>query len=217
VPPDIPSPSPIDDSDQSLIPFPRTITSMTLGDLSQRISSLQSKGSQTKVNQIILRKETRGVKHEYLLVESTAPSGRGYWMRLERGAAERDQILGNLNIWRSRSEFKPDDTARLANTEDELIVGELSVVRTTVRFIPSDSVSLSTLEILLSAFVEESRNYSLLTENCFFFCAVVIGVLSNAFAHKLDGKLQNAGLGAATQERIRKLFHERITASHDAG
>jgi hypothetical protein len=189
---------------------------MTLADLSQRISSLQSKGSQTKINQIILRKATGGVKREYLLVESTAPSGRAYWMRLERGPAERGQVLGNLNIWRSRSEFKPDGTARLANTEHELILDELSVVKTTVRFIPSDSVSLSTLEILLSAFVEASGNYSLLMENCFFFCAVIIGVLSIAFAHKMDGKLQNAGLGAPTQERIRKLFHERIAASRDA-
>jgi hypothetical protein len=143
-----------------------------------------------------LRKEVRwrGHEHEFLLTKAEV-CGRIFWMRFDRSpAAENVGWMKHVAV----------DTARLANTPEQLMAGP-SEVKAVLRFIHPETVTLHTLATLLSAFTEESKFYTV-SENCFFLTTVIMIVLSSAYPSHLEGKLAHAGRGAPLQERIKQRF-----------
>jgi hypothetical protein len=160
--------------------------------------------SGSQVHQVILRKEVKGVRREFLLVEAES-CGRKFWMRLERGV--------DFGKWRvGRAKFTVNDTAQIASTHEELIHG-LCEQKAVLRFSHPTTVTLLTFAALLSVFAEESKFYTIFEENCFFLTAVIMSVLSSVHSSHLEGEVPHAGLGAAIQERIkRRFFSSFITA-----
>jgi hypothetical protein len=172
---------------------------MALEDLCVHLAT-SSDASSCKILRIICRADARGLKHKFLLVEAKEPFGNTLWFRLER-AADLTQPRG----WFSKqSKFSPDDTARIARTENDLTRDGTSRVEAEIHF--SEPVTLRSLQILLGLFISESTTYSLLSQNCWFFCSVVLEILSDTFLHTLEGTLSHLSSGKDVRWRIKEAF-----------
>jgi hypothetical protein len=159
------------------------------------------------IRKIVRRKQKKGLKHEFLIVEFDAPGGQEVYLRLERAAAR--NVTGDFTIWSISSIFPPDDTARVALNSERLISGEESDVKAEASF-QRGLVTLSTLNALLSSFIEVSKNYSLTKENCWFFCSVVLQILCERFPHRIEGSYGHETLGADSRDDIRARFLARL-------
>jgi hypothetical protein len=160
---------------------------------------LRSHKSNSKIHQIVLRKEAKVERHEYLLVEAEILSGQRFWIRLDRGRRPKGDRLA---FW-SRSQLRLDDSASLANTEKKLTRGKGAVIAT-LRFSQPENITLNTLQALLSAFEEDSFIYTLPERDAVFFCSVVLHILSDHFPSKLEGTLTKFG---PVSNRIKDRFH----------
>jgi hypothetical protein len=210
-----------DDSDISSPVSPSDFFSFTIsnlscmtGELSMPLSSLCARLEDSRisdgssVSKLIRRREIKGLQHEFLLVEAMLSDGQAIWLRLERAAVRRPS---REFTFRSVSMvFPPDDTARIACAPQSLFRAEESEIKTEITFTTS-RVSLHTLGVLLSSFVQESKAYSLMFENCWFFCSVVLQLLCEAFPdHHAKGELRRDGRGRGVYAAIRKQFSERM-------
>ncbi|KAF9505883.1 hypothetical protein BS47DRAFT_1367752 [Hydnum rufescens UP504] len=95
------------------------------------------------------------------------------WLRLER-RVHQSAIAANCIV----SSVPSGDTAKLSNDFSPLFDASESEVRVETEF--TVPLPLGTLRTLLSILMEESPNYNLYSENCYFFCAVIYEALVSA-------------------------------------
>jgi len=109
-------------------------------------------------------KDLKGVPHEFLLlnVELQGPDRRALWLRLDR-RSHRDATASQLISGTSASE----DTATVCEIEDPLFDKTRHGLEVQTAF--TTPPPLETLRDLLLILMEESPNYKLMQENCFFF------------------------------------------------
>jgi hypothetical protein len=160
----------------------------------------------SNVTTIILREDKQGYKHQFLLLQTKTPENTDLWIRLDRAAGEK-----RAGIFSRSSTFLPSDTAMLAGNEAKLIEGPESDVNATIRFIGPQMVSLFTLQILLSSFLQEAKTYVAATQNCWFFCSVLLSILSTKYPHTVEGTLSKWTAGLLTSHSsIETLFLRKI-------
>jgi hypothetical protein len=157
------------------------------------------------IEKIVHRKQTKGLKHEFLVLKAVPLWGDPIWIRLERAAARRKE-RGLFSLRSSSSVFKPADTAKLATEEDALTATEESEVKAELSFEPTNNLTLDTLQILLSSLMEVSKDYTLWKENCYFFCSVVLKLLGEHFHANVKGKYTHLDLGVKIREEIERRF-----------
>ncbi|KAF9511828.1 hypothetical protein BS47DRAFT_1133857 [Hydnum rufescens UP504] len=97
----------------------------------------------------------------------------------------------------------PLDTATLCSKLDDLVGNSRPRARTMLRF--RKPLSLDRLGILLSIVLEESPQYTLVSENCYFFCSVIYENLSAMGEGVSDGipRRFNRLLAPGPRARIR--------------
>jgi hypothetical protein len=200
-------PSPSNSSVASLIPRPKAISFMKIESLVECLSSVND-AKDAKVLTIILREDTGRVKHQFLLIESQTPRGR-LWTRLERAADE----YHRRGIISSSSTFQANDTAMLASSHDALLGRRKSEEKGSVHFTGPNTVTLSVLQALLSSFIAMSKDYTAAVENCWFFCSVVISVLSDNYPHWSHGHLGHWGnVPLNSKDRIQEDFLRKMNS-----
>jgi hypothetical protein len=178
---------------------------MTIADLIQSFQCCyDSKSAHVLV--IVLREDTKGIQHQYLLVQVRVPRNteNTLWIRLERNA---DEYQPKGMVSSRSSSFQPDDRAMLAQSDSDLTKSCPSVVKGQIRFKGPELVSLFTLQALLASFISEAKIYIAATENCWFFCSVILSALSHKYPNEVTGHLGNWRIASAfAQKRIHTLF-----------
>jgi hypothetical protein len=155
------------------IPRSGTRTTMALHEFCESLPT--SPIIHSRIESVHLRRGTGIFYHEFLMVRLTETNGPDFWVRLERAGDTKDS-----NHMATISMFPPADNAHVARTEDALI-WDNSDEKVKLRFSATSDVSLYALRQLLSFFVEGSTVYSLLWQNCRFFCCVVLELLSEQY------------------------------------
>jgi hypothetical protein len=183
---------------------------MPLGNLCDQLRS-GSLSPDSKIHKIIHRTEIGGLTHEYLLVEVELVADSVIWLRLERSAARHS--TSDFSVSSFFSVFPSKDMVRLASDQNLLLGNQPSKVLTEVHFAHPEQVSLYVLCMLLSAFAEQSKNYSLSKENCWFFCSVVVEMLCEKFAHRMTGEFHHRSLGRKKRNAVRRDFNLLLASS----
>jgi hypothetical protein len=192
---------------QSLIPRRGFVSLLRIDSLLESLETI-SDAKESKICRMIRRADTQGkYGHEFLLVETHDSLKHTLWIRLERAA----DLARRAGVWSRSSTFVPDDTARLASSLEDLIRDEGSEIKAEVEFTEPDTVTLYTLQLLLSCFIAESKKYTLVGENCWFFCSVVLSMLSERYPHRMKGTVGNWGHGLMdSRDRIQKVFLKKL-------
>jgi hypothetical protein len=147
---------------------------MSIAQLREYLSSTPS----GVISSLARRKETRGVKHEFLVMRICGPRGVDLWLRVERAAKHAQSWIRSLS-----SRFPAKDTvssltlantvmlytslvfslaimqARVCGSEKEILYEEPSMVEADIRF--ESPPTLLDLEKLLTIVTEESVDYKL--------------------------------------------------------
>jgi len=164
---------------------------------------------------LVWYKELRGVQHEFLLVEVVQhqDDNSPIWIRLER-AAKTDYKHSRTffqRLWQqshSLSSIFPANDSALISSSWEKATGP-SHTRTIKHIRLSSQTTLKSLEQLLTAFCDISVNYSLLEQNCWFFCSVIVENLMGKFGHaEMHGKILHQAQGKEARKRIREQFEK---------
>ncbi|KAF8308044.1 hypothetical protein DL93DRAFT_2087448 [Clavulina sp. PMI_390] len=123
------------------------------------------------------------------------------WLRIDR-AANRNRDV------RFTSRFPAEDTARVSSSEKHrLMIGE-SRLRAHVTFTCLENAPrLFALADLLVILQQESNEYRLFSENCYFFTSIIQETLTSVYGGLLrSGSLGHPNLGTEARERIRDRF-----------
>ncbi|KAF8596643.1 hypothetical protein BDV93DRAFT_527940 [Ceratobasidium sp. AG-I] len=184
-----------------------TPVKMTLAELcSLALSSDLS--TTAHIVSIACYKERQGVRHEFLIVHIRSSNSESRWMRLERAAHAEHRETGFRQSFRSSSSsYPPDDTAIISSSPN-LTFREAKLMEH-MEFSDGHQPTLLMFASLLALFMRESTFYTLPSENCWFFCSVVIENLAKNFG--IDVKLRNRSLGRDARQRIERLFREIIS------
>ncbi|KAF9505036.1 hypothetical protein BS47DRAFT_580054 [Hydnum rufescens UP504] len=123
------------------------------------------------------------------------------WLRVERAAKRAQSGIRSLF-----STFPAKDTARICGSEQDILYEEEpSMVEADIRF--ESPPTLLDLEKLLTIVAEESVEYKLWPENCFFFAAAIQENLSTRHGGYLfSGKQELKNLAQDVRARIRARF-----------
>ncbi|KAF9511531.1 hypothetical protein BS47DRAFT_1168291 [Hydnum rufescens UP504] len=134
-----------------------------IGDLSSYIASTP----RSRITRLKWCKNRNGLKHEFLLLEVERPEdGNTLWLRLERRLHENASLLKTIS-----SPVPSGDTAKICSHVAPLFDAPYSQVQVETEFtVPP---VLQRLGNLLSSLKENSPDYKLPSENCYFFCAVI--------------------------------------------
>ncbi|KAF9511549.1 hypothetical protein BS47DRAFT_1171540 [Hydnum rufescens UP504] len=121
----------------------------------------------TPITRLRWCKNQDGVKHEFLLLKVERPDdGKTVWLRLDRRVHENARAVNAV--------FSPvpsGDTVRICSYVSRLFDASRSQVQVETEFaIPP---LLQRLGNLLTILMEDSPDYKLYSENCYFFCAVI--------------------------------------------
>jgi len=143
-------------------------------------------------------KDLGGSLHQFLLLRLEFPEHRTSWLRIDRRS---DQDTTPMQLISLPS--PPVDTATLCSKLDDLVGNSRPRARTMLRF--RKPLSLDRLGILLSIVLEESPQYTLVSENCYFFCSVIYENLSAMGEGVSDGipRRFNRLLAPGPRARIR--------------
>jgi hypothetical protein len=172
----------------------------------------------SSVTAIFLRQDNQGYKHQSLLVQTKIPES-DLWIRLGRAAGEQ-----RAGIFSRSSTFVPNDTATLAVTQEKLTTIDGKAIAT-LNFRGPNVLSLFTLNLLLSVFISAAKTYVAATENCWFFCSILLSVLSKKYSPTIEGSwtmwttgLFDSGhrIEALFLEKIHKLIDKSDNAAHAA-
>jgi len=136
-------------------------------------------------------------------------------MRFDRSAAKGSGLRNILNLGGSHvniksvsSIFQANDTVMLSGDEEALLKGDASTLQAKVLF--RKPPTLSDLEALLTIIEEESAEYDLFRENCYFFSSVVQQTLTEIHDGCLAwGKFRHQTLGADARRRIVERSRQR--------
>jgi hypothetical protein len=187
---------------------------ITLQELCTMVDE-NSRLNHATVLQLICRKDSHGLKHEFLLAEIELATSKHIWMRMERSAGER---LAGTGGWASlSSEFSAHDPVTASATCDVLLEGSApSKIMAEIQF-TRKKPSLALLRQLLLSLLEKSPFYHLTTDNCWFFCTVILRILGERFddsvrREKAPGWFRTlVGKGfEESLQKISKLFEERL-------
>ncbi|KAF8596641.1 hypothetical protein BDV93DRAFT_52083 [Ceratobasidium sp. AG-I] len=183
-----------------------TPVKMTLADLCSLALSHDS-STTTHVVSVDCYKERQGVRHEFLIVQIQSANLESRWLRLERAAqAELRKIGFRQRLQSSSSAYLPEDTAIISSTPN--LIPEDAKQMEHVEFLNGHQPTLFIFASLLALFMRESVFYTLPSENCWFFCSVVIENLSKNFGGNV--KPRNRSLGRESRQRIERQFREMI-------
>jgi hypothetical protein len=149
---------------------------MALPDLCESI--VPGPVASSKITEIYLRMNKGILHHEYLTVHLAHPNGEDFWIRLERAGDTTRHAFKNRTS--SISKYPPLDNAQAARTED-LLIREENTVKSKLRFPHDTGLTLYILRQLLFAFIKEAPEYSLMWENCRYFCSVVLELLAEQY------------------------------------
>jgi hypothetical protein len=108
------------------------------------------------------------------------------------------------------SEFPSKHTGRVAASPGLLIGPDPSELKTTIHFTSPKAVTLAVLQVLLSSLTDGSPKYKLLSENCWFFCSVVLQLLRDNFEHIMSGTIDYENMAKDVRGDIGKRFAERL-------
>ncbi|KAF9511530.1 hypothetical protein BS47DRAFT_1395036 [Hydnum rufescens UP504] len=135
------------------------------------ISSYIASTPLTPITRLKWCKNQDGVRHEFLLLEVERPDDLGtVWLRLERRLHENASVLKSIS-----SPVPSGDTAKICN--DVSLLFDVSQSPVQVETVFTAPPPLHRLGNLLSILVEDSPDYKLPSENCYFFCAVIYEIL----------------------------------------
>ncbi|KAF9511535.1 hypothetical protein BS47DRAFT_1168673 [Hydnum rufescens UP504] len=166
-------------------------------DLSSYIASTPL----TRITRLKWCKNRHGVKHEFLLLKVERPEdGSTLWLRLERRIHENASLLKTIS-----SPVPSGDTAKICNDVSRMFDTSRSPVQVETEFtVPP---LLQRLGNLLSILKENSPDYKLPSENCYFFCAVIYeNLFSIGKGRNVAGAPSKFSLsrGAEVKEKIKK-------------
>jgi hypothetical protein len=183
--------------------IPGVVVVMSLKDFCDRLSASSIRRS-SHVIRIIRRKEKKGLRHEFLLVNVALQSEQTFWLRLERAADRRRREFWP-RIFTSR--FLPDDKAKLAGRFEDLFDAGTS---TTIAELQLSSVtfsnSLQAFQLLLSSFSEVSTHYTLPQQNCWFFCTAVMDTFPISSPYQLTQTSKSLVFAAKLLGQIKSNF-----------
>ncbi|KAF8308021.1 hypothetical protein DL93DRAFT_2087418, partial [Clavulina sp. PMI_390] len=175
----------------------------TIQELCEEIKGAPDLAS-TPIADLYRREIPSGVLHEFIMLRSVELPGRpSVWLRIDRTARGYPSLS---------TRTLADDTARLAANENHHLMAGKSRLRAHVEFkYPLKRPHFFTVSDLLSIIHQESTDYRLFSENCYFFTSIIQEILTEFHGGEIvSGSLGHKTLGASARRRVRRRFVEQL-------